>query len=407
MLAALEKGAAQRYTLLKARHDLGFGTGRRSSAGAAGHPRQPRRRTGRAPARPCRIEATTYDEWIAAGLNQYEQVILQAYDEIADLQESIALDDASITALQAAATAATASTPWSVTAAATAAAAVSYQALSRSVSNLNMGRTQRDLQRASFWASYATQNEWALQQKLAQQDITIGEQGIGLANDDVDIAEQEKAIAEMGANQAKDAVEFLNNQFTRTELYESMAATLESVYAFFLRNATAAAKMYKNQVAFLRQEAPLGLIKGDYWAPPSDNGSGLGGQGSQIDQKGLTGSARLLQDLYQLDQYAFESKKRKLALTKNFSLASLAPAEFQRFRETGVMVFATPMEMFDRDFPGHFLRLISRVRTSLIALVPAVDGIHATLSNSGVSRVVIGPDVFQVVPIRKDPDLSH
>jgi hypothetical protein len=89
---------------------------------------------------------------------------------------------------------------------------------------------------------------------------------------------------------------------------------------------------------------------------------------------------------------------------KILSLASLAPAEFQRFRETGVMVFSTPMEMFDRDFPGHFLRLVSRVSTSIIALLPALDGIHATLSNSGVSRVVLGPDVFQVVPIRKDPE---
>jgi hypothetical protein len=62
------------------------------------------------------------------------------------------------------------------------------------------------------------------------------------------------------------------------------------------------------------------------------------------------------------------------------------------------------MELFDRDHPGHYLRLIRRVRTAVVALVPPVDGIKATLSGTGISRVVIGPDVFSTVPIRRDPE---
>ena len=62
------------------------------------------------------------------------------------------------------------------------------------------------------------------------------------------------------------------------------------------------------------------------------------------------------------------------------------------------------MEMFDREFPGHFLRLIQRVRTSVIALVPTTEGIRATLSNTGISRVVIGGELFQTVTIRRDPE---
>jgi hypothetical protein len=117
----------------------------------------------------------------------------------------------------------------------------------------------------------------------------------------------------------------------------------------------------------------------------------------------LTGSARLLQDIFQLDQYAFETDKRKLQLTKTISLAQMAPAEFQRFRETGVMLFATPMELFNRDFPGHYLRLIKRVRSSVIALIPPTQGIRATLSTAGVSRVVIGDTAFQTVVVNHGP----
>jgi hypothetical protein len=60
--------------------------------------------------------------------------------------------------------------------------------------------------------------------------------------------------------------------------------------------------------------------------------------------------------------------------------------------------------LFDRDFPGHYLRLIKRVRTSVIALIPAVESIRATLTTTGTSRVVIGGDVFQTVVVRRSPE---
>jgi Tc toxin complex TcA C-terminal TcB-binding domain len=150
---------------------------------------------------------------------------------------------------------------------------------------------------------------------------------------------------------------------------------------------------------------PPSFIKGDYWLVTTDGMAAGDGQGSPTDRKGLTGSARLLQDVYRLDQYAFDTNKRKWQITKTISLARLAPVEFQHFRETGVLVFTTPMELFDRDFPGHYLRLIRRVRTSVIALIPPTQGIHATLSTTGISRVVVGPDVFQSVIIRRDPEM--
>jgi hypothetical protein len=111
-----------------------------------------------------------------------------------------------------------------------------------------------------------------------------------------------------------------------------------------------------------------------------------------------------LQDIYQLDQYAFETDERKLQLVKTISLSRLDPYAFQRFRETGVMPFAVPMEAFDRDFPGHYLRLIKRVRTSVVALVPPTDGIRATLSTAGLSRVVIGGATFQSAVVKRDPE---
>jgi hypothetical protein len=124
-----------------------------------------------------------------------------------------------------------------------------------------------------------------------------------------------------------------------------------------------------------------------------------------VDRRGMTGSARLLADIYSLDQYRLETEKRKLQLTKHVSLARLSPLEFQRFRETGTMVFATPMELFDWDFPGHYLRMIKRMSVSVFALIPPVQGIKATLSNIGISNIVINNDVlFQTITAHRPPE---
>ena len=147
------------------------------------------------------------------------------------------------------------------------------------------------------------------------------------------------------------------------------------------------------------------IIQSDYWEAPLGMEAGAGTDGTSTDRRGLTGSTRLLQDITKLDEFAFATDRRKLQLTKTISLATIAPVEFQRFRESGVMLFNTPSRMFDRDFPGHYLRLITRVRTSVIALIPPIDGIKATLKTTGISRVVIDAGgTFQIVEPRRPPE---
>ena len=63
------------------------------------------------------------------------------------------------------------------------------------------------------------------------------------------------------------------------------------------------------------------------------------------------------------------------------------------------------MAMFDHDFPGQYLRLVKRVRISVNALIPPTQGIRATLSTPGLSRVVIGGTIFQTANIKRTPEL--
>jgi hypothetical protein len=242
--------------------------------------------------------------------------------------------------------------------------------------------------------------EWDLQKRVAEQDVVIGEEQIKLAQAHVGVARAELRVAQMQIENAQAVLNFLGAKFTNVELYNWMSGVLSGVYRYFLQQATAMAMLAQNQLAFERQQPPPSFIMADYWQPSSQSGA------AGPNRRGLTGSARLLEDIYQLDQYAFKTDQRKLNLTHTFSLAQLDPIKFQQFRDNGVLQFDTSMHWFDEAFPGHYLRLIKRVRISVVALIPPVNGIHATLRTStGFTRVVIGGDAFKEALIRRDPEM--
>ncbi len=345
-------------------------------------------------------QATTYGRWIAAGTNWHEEAMLQSHRDANLYRNWAASMDAVITV-------AGAWGSFSVDKPGTwiAPGIISAAATARAATTIAANNAERRAQEHSFRASHERRvEEWKLQKSIAEKDVSISLQQIQLAKDHLAVTQQEGRIAQMQSDHAKAVADFLANKFMNAELYEWMTGVLAQVYGHFLRQTTAVAQLAQNQLAFERQEVPPSFIQADYWQPTSDNGTSVAANG-EPDRRGLTGSARLLQDIYQLDQYAFETNERKLQLRHTISLAQTAPLEFQRFRETGTLPFATPMEMFDRLFPGHYLRLIRQVRTSVVALVPPTHGIRATLSASGVSRVVTGGDVFRTTVVRRDPEL--
>lgn len=273
---------------------------------------------------------------------------------------------------------------------------------------------QSAAQAAQSWASLLSQiaayerrrQEWEFQLSLAQHDMLIGDQGVTLAKDRVRVVAQERNISLMQTDFAEATADFLANKFTNFELYDWMSSVLEGLYGFFLQETTAAAKLAEAQLAFERGMPEItSFIQADYWEALSEDAITMGADGGAPERRGLTGSARLTADIYRLEQYRLETEQRKLQLTKTVSLGRIDPYAFQRFRQTGVLLFATPMELFDRDFPGHYHRLIKRVRTSVIALIPPIEGVHATLSAVGFSRIVRKSDWgFEEIPLRRAPE---
>jgi hypothetical protein len=406
-LAALEKRDAEVYNLLKAGHDLQL-------AGATVNLQSLRveeaeqgvglaeRQLDRAA-----TQRDTYQEWIDDGLNQWERDMLNNYKDALRHRNTVADFDAALTIAQAITTAGSGGILGSGIGGGLAGVAIvgglaAFRA--GAVKDLNNAESSAQINSAN--ASFERRRqEWELQRQLAEGDMAIGAQQVALAQSHTDVARQEEFISRAQYAQAQATVDFLAHKFTSAELYAWMSGVLGGAYNYFLQQATAVAQLAQHQLGFERQETPPAFIKADYWNVTDEAAAPAGAESAQPDRQGLTGSVRLLQDITRLDQFAFDTNRRKLQLAETFSLARLFPLEFQQFRESGRLPFATPMSLFDRGFPGHYLRLIKRVRMSIVALVPPVQGVRATLITSGISRVITSGDVFQSIIVRRDPEL--
>ncbi len=399
LLAALERRDQEYYNLMRAQQDLDVS--RATSQLQVARVKQALTRVdlmGMQLDR-ARIQSDTYRAWIQAGLNQYEQAMIDSYNKVTQLQTDSAtgtlvgklfgnFGDMAGTLMS------SGGDPYSAIAMYLIKGVIAMRDYDSQVQLLN---AQNRIQVSAVQASFERkQDEWTLGAALADQDALIAGNEILQAQDEVRLQQQEQAIAGLRLDQADAVVQFLSRKFTGVDLYDWMSGILASVYRYFLQQATSTARAAARQLAFERQQPLTQFIAADYWLPPSSNGQ---------DRMGMTGSARLSEAIVELDQFAFQTDTRRQQMVKVISVAQLDPFAFEQFRRTGVLTFATPMELFDRDFPGHYVRLIHRVRTSVIALIPPVQGIRAVLTNTGLSRVVVsdGSD-YRTVVLRREPE---
>ncbi len=401
-ISALEKRDNTAYTLFKARQDEEIARSTVQLQNLRVKESEDGLQLAKLQLDKAQLLSDSYQQWIEEDLLREEVDLLNAYEGLMELQMIHLAGVETLEAGQIAIQIATIPNVWvGLAAAATAATALS----AKIYSEIEIHKKQEFISKQSLLASHARRKqEWVLQKSLADQDIIIGGQQITITEDQVRIVNQEKRIAEMQADHASDTIEFLGNQLFNDEMYEWMSRILEGTYRFFLQQATSVARLAENQLVFERKEIPAKIVQADYWEVQPENAVSGADSDNNTDRRGITGSARLLQDIYQLDQFAFEAQKRKDILTKTFSLSAQAPAEFARFRETGVLQFATPMRLFDQGLPGHYHRLIRRVRIGVLALIPPIQGIRAILTTTGISRIVVGDTIFQTREIRRMPE---
>jgi hypothetical protein len=372
VLSTLEKQDAERYNLLRARQDLRV-------AQASEELYELRQReawelvdVGTAQIARARTDAFYFSSYLQAGLSGHEQSALFYMRAGIDLQEQ-ALEFGDSAAILSAATSIIGWLTGSSTEGGVGGVVGAGVAPFAARATLAGSRAQLESQSAAYERRV---DEWRRQVAVAQADEAVARESREAALAHTAVADKEREIAALTTRNADDMVTFLTTKFTNLELYEWMEQTLRRLYRAHIDFAVAVARMAQQALSFERQ-APINIIRQQYWDP---------------GHKDLLAAEGLLLDLNRLDQHRLTTERRRRELTKTISLATMAPVELAELRTTGVTQLATPMSWFDRDFPGHYMRLVKSVNVSFIGLLPAVDAVHATLVSSGISRVVTDPN---------------
>jgi len=108
-------------------------------------------------------------------------------------------------------------------------------------------------------------------------------------------------------------------------------------------------------------------------------------------RKGLLAGESLRLDLARLEKAVLDRDSRYLEITKPISLLQLDPQAFLDFKKEGSCQFSFAEQMFDRDFPGHYFRIIKSLSISIPAVIGPYQTFKATLTQTG-HKTLLAPD---------------
>jgi hypothetical protein len=215
---------------------------------------------------------------------------------------------------------------------------------------------------ASTVGSYARRTQdWQNQLKLAskeleQLDKQILAQQIRLAIANKDVENQQLQI-----DNAQQTDELMHSKFTNIDLYNWMITRLSTVYFQAYNLAYSTGKKAENCFRYELGLTASSYINFGYW---------------NSLKKGLLSGEQLMYDLKKLEMAYYEQNKREYELTKHISLAQLDGVALLKLKTNGDCWINLPEELFDLDYPGHYMRRIKSVSVT----IPCVAGPYTNIS---------------------------
>lgn len=208
-------------------------------------------------------------------------------------------------------------------------------------------------------------DDWALQAQLAGIELEQAASAIAAAQLRFQIAQQDLDDHDLQIRNAQSVDTFLRSKFTDQELYDYMVGVLSDTYFQTYQLASSMAK--KAQRAFQREigDQSASFIQSIYW---------------DSLKKGLLAGEKLQLDLRRMESDYLDRNVRDFELTKEVSLALLAPEMLLQLRETGTCQVTLPESIFDDDYPGHYLRRLKSVSLTLPCITGPYSNVNCTLT---------------------------
>jgi hypothetical protein len=207
--------------------------------------------------------------------------------------------------------------------------------------------------------------DWELQLGLAAGELEQIQKQIDGANIRLQIAQWELENHEKQTENAGAVEDFLRSKYTNEELYQWMNGQLAGVYHQAYVLAFDMAKQAERAYCFERGITTSNFIQFGAW-------------NSQRD--GLLAGEQLRLALTQLEQAYMSQNKRDYEITKHISLALADPLALIQLKETGSCELYLPEELFDADYPGHFMRRVKSVALTIPCIVGPYTSINCTLT---------------------------
>lgn len=215
-------------------------------------------------------------------------------------------------------------------------------------------------------ASYDRRSDdWKLQADLATLELKQIEKQIAAAEIRKAIAELELRNHDKQIENASQLDEFMHTKLTNHELYDYMVAHISGVYFQSYQLAYDAAKRAERAYRFELGLSDSNFVQYGYW---------------DSLKKGLLSGEKLHYDLKRMEMDYLDKNKREYEITRHISLMLHDPIALIRLKETGQCVVRLPEELFDRDYPGHFMRRIKNVTLTIPAVTGPYTNINCTLT---------------------------
>src|SRR5262249_33456490 len=97
-------------------------------------------------------------------------------------------------------------------------------------------------------------------------------------------------------------------------------------------------------------------------------------------RKGLLAGDQLMYDLRSMDKAYHDQNAREYELTKHISLAQLDGSALQSLKTNRDCWIALPEELFDMDYPGHYMRRVKTVSLTLPCVAGPYTSVACTLT---------------------------
>jgi Tc toxin complex TcA C-terminal TcB-binding domain/PA14 domain len=207
-------------------------------------------------------------------------------------------------------------------------------------------------------------NDWKLQEKMADKELEQIDKQILAAEIRAELAEKELQNQELQIENAKQADTLMHKKFTNWDLYDWMVAQISGTYFYSYQMAYDIAK--RAQRAF-QYECGVSdtFIEFGYW----DN-----------LKKGLLAGEKLHYDLKRMEVAYLDQNRRDYEITKHISLAMIDPAALLMLKQTGECFVDLPEELFDMDYPGHYLRRIKTLNVSIPCITGPYTSVNCTVT---------------------------